>query len=158
METVLSFISKFTDVARNHIEEAKEIIGKEVVDSTASKVGICIDKVKIAFGAKFSLLAHNYSQEELKGLENVNEDVIVCEGAKGKFFVPISEIVAVGGSILLVRSSLGLPELDGNFERRKEEIFRKFFNMKESIKKLLPKVETPKPVKKRKNIITKLFY
>ena len=56
----VNFINKFTTVVKSHIAEAKEIVGKEVVDSNASKTGLVIDKVKVAFGAKFSLMGYNY--------------------------------------------------------------------------------------------------
>lgn len=158
MENILSFVTKFTDVTRSHLNETKEILGKEIVDSTASKIGICVDKIKTAFGAKFSMLGYTYSPEELKKAETINEDVIVCQGNKGRFFVPNSEIVAVGGSVLLIRPNLGLPELDSSLERKREEVFRKFFSTKESIKKLLPKVENPKVVRQKKKSIMRLFH
>jgi sporulation protein YlmC with PRC-barrel domain len=159
MEPMLNFISKFTNVVKNHIEETKEIIGKEVVDSSAKKTGICVDKIKVAFGAKFSLLGHQYSQEEMKQIEAINEDVLVCQGARNRFFVPISEVLAVGESVLLIRPDLGLTEVDGSLNRRKEEVFRKFFNTKESIKQFLPKVEGPRPsIHKKKRSLTHLFH
>jgi len=158
METILNFITKFTDVARNHVDETKEIIGKEIIDSSASKVGICIDKIKIAFGAKFSLLGYDYSQEELKQIEAATEEIIVCQGAKGRFFIPVSEIVAVGESTMLVRPRLGLTEVNGELARRKEQVFRKFFNTKELLKRYLPKVETLKPRERKKKSIMRLFH
>ena len=154
----MSFVTKFTDMAKKHVDETKEIIGKEVVDSTANKVGICTDKVKTAFGAKFSLLGYNYSPEELKQIEAINEDVIICQGENGRFFIPNSEIVAIGESVLLVRPTLGLPELNDNAAKKREEVFRKFFNAKESIKKYLPKVESPKSKGKRSRSIIHLFH
>jgi sporulation protein YlmC with PRC-barrel domain len=160
MEPMLNFINKFTTVVKSHIAEAREIVGKEVVDSTASKSGIVIDKVKVAFGAKFSLLGYNYSKEEISQIDSISEDVIVCQSADGKrFFLPASEIVAVGESVLLVRPTLNLPDINGSLNRRKEEVFRKFFHTKESIKVFLPKVEEPRtPRKKAKRSITHLFH
>jgi len=158
MEPMLNFISKFTNVVKSHIEETKEIIGKEVVDSSARKTGICVDKIKVAFGAKFSMLGHQYSQEETKQIESINEDVVVCQGSKNRFFVPVSEILAVGESVLLVRPDLGLPEVNGMLNRRKDETYRKFFNTNESIKVFLPKVEGPRPVQRKKKSITHLFH
>ena len=54
MEPMLNFINKFTTVVKSHIAEAKEIVGKEVVDSNASKTGLVIDKIKVAFGVKLA--------------------------------------------------------------------------------------------------------
>jgi len=158
MEPMLNFISKFTSVVKNHIEETRDIIGKEVVDSTAKRAGICVDKIKIAFGAKFSMLGHQYSQEEMRQIESINEDVLVCQGPKGRFFVPVSEILAVGESVLLIKPDLGLPEFDGSVSRKKEEIYRRFFSTKESIKDFLPKVESPRITKRKKRSLTHLFH
>lgn len=160
MEPMLNFISKFTTVVKSHIAEAREIVGKEVVDSTASKSGIVIDKVKVAFGAKFSLLGYNYSKEEQNQIDSISEDVIVCQAADGKhFFLPASEIVAVGESVILVRPTLNLPDANGSLTRRKDEVFRKFFNTKESIKVFLPKVEEARiSRKKARRTITHLFH
>jgi sporulation protein YlmC with PRC-barrel domain len=160
MEPMLNFINKFTAVVKSHIAEAREIVGKEVVDSTASKSGIVIDKVKVAFGAKFSLLGYDYSREEMSQIDSINEDVVVCQSADGKrFFLPASEIVAIGESVLLVRPTLNLPDINGSLNRRKEEVFRRFFNTRESIKVFLPKVEEPRPSRKKaKRSITHLFH
>lgn len=157
METMLSFITKFTDVVKKHIEETNECIGKDVVDSNASKTGICVDKIKMAYGAKFSLLGHKYSENELKQIESFNEDVIVCQGSNGSFFVPASEVLAMGGSVILTRTNLGQPEI-GEMNRRKEDVFRRFFSTKESIKKILPKVEAPSPRKKKRLSIFHLMH
>jgi sporulation protein YlmC with PRC-barrel domain len=159
MEPMLNFISKFTNVVRSHIEETKEIIGKEVVDANANRAGICIDKIKIAFGAKFSMLGYQYSPEELKQIESINEDVLVCQGINNKkFFIPASEVLAVGQSVLLTKLNLNLPDTNGGLSRRKEEVFKKFFRTKESIKQFLPKVEEPKPTKKKKKPLAYFFH
>lgn len=160
MEPMLNFINKFTTVVKSHIAEAREIVGKEVVDSTASKSGIVIDKVKVAFGAKFSLLGYNYSREEQSQIDSMSEDVIVCQAADGKrFFLPASEIIAVGESVILIRPTLNLPDANGSLTHRKDEVFRKFFSTKEAIKVFLPKVEEPKiSRKKAKRTITHLFH
>ena len=140
METVLSFVTKFSDVVKKHIEETKECIGKNIVDSNATKTGICVDRIKLAYGARFSLLGYKYADVEMKQLESFNEDVLVCQGNDGNFFVPMSDILAMGSSLILVRTNLDRPET-GDMGRKKEETFRKFFSTKESIKKILPGVE-----------------
>jgi len=158
MEPMLNFISKFTNVVKNHLEETKEIIGKEIVDSTASKIGLVVDKIKIAFGAKFSLMGYQYSSEEQKQIESYSEDVLVCEGPRGRTFIPNSEVLAVGESVVLVKPNLGLPDINGSLTKRKEDVYRKFFNTKASIKEILPKVEAPKTRKQKKRSITHLFH
>ena len=148
METMLNFVSKFTNVVKSHIDETEELIGKDIVDASAARIGVCVDKVKVAFGAKFSLL-NNYTDEQMKELESIGEDVIVGQGNDGSFFVPFSEVIAIGGSVILVRPTLNRPEI-GTMGKRREEVFRKYHKTKSSIKEILPKVETGAPRKKKK--------
>lgn len=157
MESILNFITKFNNVVKNHIEETKECIGKEIVDSSATKAGICVDKIKMAYGAKFSLLGHNYKPEEVKQLQAFNEDVIVGQSNNGAFFVPVSDIDAFGESVILVRSNLNQVEA-GNLGRKREEVFRKFYSTKESIKKILPKVETGAKRKQKRKSPLHIFH
>jgi hypothetical protein len=158
MESTLTFISKFTNVAKVHLEESQACIGKEVVDSTAKKTGICIDRIKRSFGASFSLLGHNYSKEETRQIESFNEDVIVCQGSNNtRFFVPVSNLAAIGESVILTKLNLNYPEIRGT-GKREEEIYRKYFAIKEAMKEFLPKVEAPKSRKKKKTLITKIFH
>lgn len=157
MESTLNFINKFTDVVRNHIEETSDCLGKEVVDNNAVKAGICIDKVKIAYGAKFSMLEHNYSPEIMKQLEAFDEDVLICQGKKGVFFVPMSEVEALGSSLILVNSTVNQPE-NGTMGRKREEVFRKFYKTKNSIKSSLPQVESKKSRSRNKRRRLRIFY
>lgn len=151
MEAMLDFVTKFSDVVKKHLDETRECIGKEIVDSNAGKNGICVDRIKYAFGAKFSLLGHHYTQEDMKQLEVFNEDVIVCQGSNGtKVFIPGSDVVAIGRSVVLVKTSINQPEV-GDMTRKKEEVYRKFFSTKESIKNVLPKIEAVSKRKKRKS-------
>lgn len=154
----MNFINKFTTVVRSHISEAKNIVGKEVVDSNASKTGVVIDKVKVAFGAKFSLLGHNYTKSEIQQIEAIDDDVIVCQGLSGnRFFLPASEVNAVGESVVLVKRILNMPEINGGLGRRREEVFRKFYTTKEAIKEVLPNVEESKAKRKVQRTISHLF-
>ncbi|HKZ45548.1 MAG TPA: hypothetical protein VJ343_02475 [archaeon] len=157
METVLSFVTKFSDVVKKHIEETKECVGKSIVDSNATKTGICVDRIKLAYGARFSLLGQKYSDVEAKQLEAFSEDVLVCQGNDGNFFIPMSDILAMGGSLILVRTALDRPET-GEMGRKKDEAYRKFFTAKESIKKILPGVENPIRRKKKKMSVFQLLH
>lgn len=148
METMLNFMTKLTNVVKSHLEETKQCIGKDVIDASAARVGICVDKVKVAFGAKFSLL-QNYTSEQIKEIEASNEDVLVCQGNDGIFFIPFSEVVAIGGSVILIKSSLNKTEI-GSLGKRREEVFKKFYSTKEAIKEILPKVETGISRKKKR--------
>lgn len=156
MEAMLDFVNKFNDVVKRHIEETRQCIGKEVVDANASKNGICVDRIKYAFGAKFSLLGYKYLGEDSRVLDNFNEDVIVCQSGNGaKYFIPVSDIVAIGSSVVLIRSAVNAPEM-GDASARKQEIFRKYFTTTRAIKDVLPNVETRVRTKKKRSI-THLF-
>jgi hypothetical protein len=149
MESMLSFATKFTNIVKKHIEETNECIGKDIVDSNAVKTGICVDKIKHAYGAKFSLLGQKYSENESKQIEAFNEDLLVCQGIGGHFFVPASDVLAMGKSVLLIRSILGQPEI-GETNGKRDETFKRFYVTKEAIKKILPGVETPIQRKKKR--------
>ena len=157
MESMLNFVTKFTDVVRNHVQETSECLGKDVVDSTAKKSGICVDRIKVAYGAKFSMLGHNYGTDIMRQLEGFTEDVLVCQGKKGLFFIPMSEIEAMGESLILVTPKINQPE-NGGMRRRREEVFKKFTKTKKEIKKVLPKVEDPRTRTKKKKKKLHLFY
>ena len=158
MEALLSFVNKFGNVIKDHLEETKEYLGKDIVDSKAVKTGICVDKIKQTFGAKFSLLGHNYKESELKQIEGFNEDVLVCQGNNGRFFIPTSEVTAVGESVLLVNSNLNYPEATTT-RRTREEVFRKYYKVREALKTVFPQLKEPvKKRKAKKKFAIKLFH
>jgi sporulation protein YlmC with PRC-barrel domain len=158
MESMLNFVNKFTDVVKKHLDEAKECIGKDVVDSTATKSGVCVDRIKHVFGVKFSLLGHVYKDSEVKEIESGKGDMIVCQGNNGyRFFVPASEVLAVGDSVILIKPTLNQPEVSDT-KSRKEEVFRKYFQTKEGIKHLLPKVEQIEKRKRKIKSLARLFH
>jgi len=158
MESMLNFMSKLSNAVKGHVEETRDCIGKEVVDSTATKNGICVDKIKTYFGVKFSLLGHNYSQSEKTITDRLNEDLLVCqEGNGNRVFIPESDVVAIGNSVILVSKNLGQKEMSDS-PARKDQVYKKYFKVKESLKKMLPTIETPEPRKKRKMSITRLFH
>jgi len=157
MESILNFVTKFTGVVKDHLEETKWCLGKEVVDTTARKTGICVDKIKVAYGAKFSMLGHNYKDSEMKEMDDFNEDVLVCQGGNGFFFVPVSNVKAMGESLILVDSNLAQPEMKG-MGRRKQEVFRRFYNTKNAIREVMPAVEEKKKRTVRKKRKLRLFY
>lgn len=154
---MLNFVTKFTGVVKRHLEETKECIGKEIVDPNAVRCGICVDRIKSSYGAKFSLLGQNYAEEEIKQAEGFDEDLLVCQGNGSKFFVPASDITAMGESVILVGANVGHAEI-GNMNGKKEEVFRRFYKAKENIKKVLPKVEAPVNRKRKRKNPLHLFY
>lgn len=158
MESMLNFMTKLSNAVKSHVDETRDCIGKEVIDSTASKNGICVDKIKTYFGVKFSLLGHNYSQGEKSTTERFNEDLLVCQGSNGnRVFIPQSDIVAIGNSVILVSKNLGQADTSES-AARKEQIYKKYFSTKESLKRMLPSIEKPEARKKRKLSITRLFH
>jgi hypothetical protein len=158
MESMLNFVTKLTDVVKNHIEETDQCLGKEVVNSKANKTGICVDKIKVAYGAKFSMMGHQYKDSEVKQIESFNEDVFVIQGKNGYFFVPASSIKALGGSVILVEGATSVPEVNGEMSGRKQEVYRRFFTTKKAIKDLIPKTESARPFVAKKRRKLKLFY
>jgi len=157
MESMLNFVTKFTGVVRRHLDETKECIGKEIVDPNAIRSGICIDRIKFSYGAKFSLLGHNYSEEEIKDIESFDEDVLVCQGNGTRFFVPVGDVAAMGDSVILVESNIKYPEI-GNMNRKRNDVFKRFYRTKQDIKKILPKIESPVSRKRKKRIPLNIFH
>ncbi len=157
MEAMLNFVNKFANVIESHLEETKQYLGKDVVDCNAVRTGICIDKIKLSFGAKFSLLGHNYSDREVKEIEGFGEDVLVCQGNNGRFFLPASAIGAVGDTVLLISEKMNYPESTVN-GRTREDVFRKYFKVKESLKTVLPQLKEPAKARKKRKIGLHLFH
>jgi len=152
MKSMLSFVSEFNDVVRTHIEETKECVGKEVVDKSAKKAGICIDRVKHVFGTKFSMLGRNYEPVITNKLQAFKEDVLVCRGVNGiKFLVPVSDVVANGKGVILVKSTFHQPEVEES-ERRKQDVLKKYQRTTQAIEKIMPKVAAPKTRKKKSGL------
>ena len=137
---MLNFVTQFSQVVKSHIEETSDILGKEVIDSSANKTGICVDKIKVAYGAKFSMLGHNYKESDMKEIDRYEEDVLVCQGGNGFFFIPVSNVKAHGQTAVLVDANLKLPEMK-NMNRRRSEVFGRFSKTRRSIKDVIPQVE-----------------
>jgi len=155
---MINFMTKLSNAVKSHVEETRECVGKEVIDSTASKNGICVDKIKTYFGVKFSLLGHNYSQGEKNTTDRFSEDLLVCQGSNGnRIFIPQSDIVAIGNSVILVSKNLGQND-NSDSAARKDQIYKRYFSTKESLKRMLPSIEKPETRKKRKMSITRLFH
>jgi len=158
MESMLSFVTKFNGVVKSHIEETNDCLGKEVVNSKASKTGICVDKIKVAYGAKFSMMGLNYKENEVRQIENFNEDVLVAQNGNEFFFVPVSDVKAMGGSVILVEGNSNLPDVNGGMNKRRQEVFRRFFNTKKAIKGVMPKVEDARPIGKKQKKKLSIFH
>jgi sporulation protein YlmC with PRC-barrel domain len=136
METVVDFVGKLSNIVRDSFEETKGCIGKEVIDSTAGKKGLCTDRVTNFFGTSISFLGIKYSDEELKKADK-SEDVLVCQGKKGKFFVPMDDVSAVGKNLILLKSDLSLPDVE-DISKKREDIFKRFYLIREALKDVLP--------------------
>lgn len=157
MEATLNFVTKLTNDIRQHMEETRECIGKEIVDSTATRNGIIVDRIKTIYGVKFSLLGLNYGANDMKQIESLGNDVLVCQGNNGKFFVSAEDIVSIGETITLVRSELAQPEI-GDMSKKREETFKRYFRTKERLKELLPGVEEKVTKNRKKKPFVRLFH
>jgi len=137
METIVDFVGKISDRVRSSFEETARCIGKEVVDSTAGKKGICIDRITDLFGTKTSFLGIRYTENELDMIRKMGEDVLVCHGAQGKFFVDMDDVSAVGKALILLKPQLKLPEIEG-MTRNREDVFKRLYLVREALKDVLP--------------------
>lgn len=139
METIVNFISQFSDTVKRSMEETKGCIGKQVIDSTAGMKGICIDRITDFSGKKISFLGVKYDKKELEGLEMIDEDVLVVKGQKEKFFIPMKDVSAVGGTVILLKSTLEVPEISPESVKT-SDVFKRFNLTIDAIKDILPSV------------------
>jgi len=137
METVVDFMSKVSDMVKSSMDETKSSIGKEIVDTTAGKKGVCIDRVTDFFGTKISFLGVKYDKSDIDQLENFSQDVLVCQGSNERFFVPMSDVTAVGDTIVLLKSELRVPEVQ-SINIKKDDVFKRFHLTKEAIRDIMP--------------------
>ena len=155
METIVDFIGKFSEMTKDSINETSSCIGKEFVDTTAGKKGICVDRVTDFFGTKISFLGVKYKKEELDHLEKLDGDVLVCQTASERLFIPMSEIKAVGESIILLKNELKVPELSG-ISARKSDVFKRYHLTVEAVRDALPTAVPKEEEKEAKSWLKKL--
>jgi len=137
METIVDFIGKFSDMVKDSVSHTSSCIGKEVVDTTAGKKGLCVDRITNFFGTKISFLGVKYKREELEQIEKLEEDALVCQTANNRLFIPMGRIKAVGESIILLSDELKVPEVTG-VSNQKTDVFKRYHLTIEAIKDALP--------------------
>lgn len=137
METIVDFIGKFSDMVKDSINHTSSCIGKEFVDTTAGKKGVCVDRVTDFFGTKISFLGVKYKKDELEEIEKLQGDVLVCQTANKRIFIPMSGIKAVGEAIILLGNELKVPEVTG-LSNQKTDVFKRYHLTVEAIKDALP--------------------
>ena len=146
METIVDFVGKVSDMVRKSMDETNSCIGKEFVDTTAGKKGICVDRVTNFFGTKISFLGVKYEKEEQEKLDRFNTDVLVCQTASERLFIPLTEIGAVGEAIILLKNELKTPEVVMS-NIKKNDIFKRYHLTIEAVKDALP-TAVPKDIEK----------
>ncbi len=146
METIVDFVGKVSDMVRKSMDETNSCIGKEFIDTTAGKKGICIDRVTDFFGTKISFLGVKYEKEEQEELGRFNTDVLVCQTASKRLFIPLTEIGAVGETIILLKNELKTPEVIMS-NIKKNDIFKRYHLTIEAVKDALP-TAVPKDIEK----------
>jgi len=146
METIVDFVGKVSDMVKKSMNETNSCIGKEFVDTTAGKKGICVDRVTNFFGTKISFLGVKYEKEEQEKLGKFNSDVLVCQTASERLFIPLTEIGAVGETIILLKNELKTPEVVMS-NIKKNDIFKRYHLTIEAVKDALP-TAVPKDVEK----------
>jgi len=154
METVIDFIEKISEAIKSSMSETNTCIGKEVVDTTAGKKGICIDRVTNFFGTKVSFLGVKYTKEEEEKINRFDTDVLVCQTASGKMFIPLTDVSAIGESIILLKNELKVPEINPN-AIRKTDVFKRYQMTLDAIKDAFP-VGLSKDSEKEKGWLKKL--
>ncbi|MEM5793033.1 MAG: hypothetical protein QXY45_01570 [Candidatus Aenigmatarchaeota archaeon] len=137
METVVDFIGRISEAIKNSMSETNTCIGKEVVDTTAGKKGICIDRITNFYGTKVSFLGVKYTKEEEEKINKFDTDVLVCQTAAGKMFIPITDVNAIGESIILLKNELKVPEINPN-AIRKTDVFKRYQLTIDAIKDVFP--------------------
>lgn len=156
METVVNFIGKVSDMVKKSLKETKSCIGKEVVDTSAGKKGICIDRITNFFGTKISFMGVKYEKSEISQIEKLEEDILVCQGKDKKFFIPMSDVSAVGSSIILLKTELKTPEIEETSQQKKN-VLKRFYLTREAIKDILPDAVPPSEEKETGKWLRKLI-
>ena len=137
METIINYISKFSDMVKDSMEQTKACIGKEVIDSTAGKKGVCVDRITDFGGSKISFLGVKYDKKEIDQLNEIGEDVLVIKGERDKFFISMDNVSAVGGSVILLKEELKTPEITAN-NIKTGDVFKRYDLTLDTIKEILP--------------------
>jgi len=141
MKSLIESIETISQNVRDYVLQAKECIGKEVVDADATRKGVVMDRIKEFLDTRISLLGYKYTPEEVTRIKKTGTDVLVCMGEKGRFFISMDDISAIG-SLVLIKSKLDMPEIS-DMTKRKEEIMRRYYTMKSKLKKIFPSVNIP---------------
>ena len=155
METIIDYIGKFSDMTKNLMNETSSSIGKEFVDTTAGKKGICVDRIAHFMGTKISFLGVKYTKEEQEKIDKFNTDVLVCQTVSSRLFIPMSEIMAVGEEIILLKNELKVPELTAA-AAKKNDVFKRYQLTLEAIKDALPTAIPKENEKEGKGWLKKL--
>jgi sporulation protein YlmC with PRC-barrel domain len=137
METIVDFVSKVSEMVKNSMDQTQSCIGKEFIDSTAGKKGICVDRITDFFGTKISFLGVKYGKDEQETIDKIKSDILVCQTEKGRVFVPMDGINAVGESLILLKTELKVPEINATIAK-KSDVFKRYHLTTEAIKDALP--------------------
>jgi len=146
METVVDFVGKMSEMVKNSMNKTSSCIGKDLVDTSAGKKGVCVDRITNFFGTKISFLGVKYNKEEQEKIAGFNTDILVCQTASDRMFIPLDNVSAVGESIILLKNELKVPELTTS-AIKKSDVFKRYHLTIEAIKDALP-TAIPKDIEK----------
>ncbi len=155
METIVDFIGKFSDVAKKLMNETNSCIGKEFIDTTAGKKGVCVDRITNFMGTNISFLGVKYTKEEQEKIDKFDTDVLVCQTASNRLFIPMSEITAIGEEMILLKNELKVPELTAA-AAKKGDVFKRYHLTTEAIRDILPTAVPKENGKEEKGWLKKL--
>ena len=138
---MVEFIRGVTKKVKKHVEDMNDCIGKEVVDAVATKKGIVIDRVKNYYDTRVSFIGHEYKPSEITEIKKAGNDVLVCLGEGGKFFVSIDDVEAIG-SLVLLKRRVDMPEMTRSTVKNARTFIEKYKSVKNELRKILSSVAT----------------
>lgn len=137
MRDLATVFDRTIEMMGKSLEEIKTVANKEVVDATAGKKGICIDRLKNFFSYPISILGTELSEDEEAVVREFLEegDILVCAGKDRKFFISVKDVKAVGNRMILLNSSISEPEAE-NTDRHRAETQRKIDRLVMKVQKI----------------------
>ena len=76
METVVDFVGKMSEMVKNSMNKTSSCIGKDLVDTSAGKKGVCVDRITNFFGTKISFLGVKYNKEEQEKIDDELDELL----------------------------------------------------------------------------------
>ena len=59
METIVDYVGKLSGMIKQSLDDTRKFIGKEVIDATAGRKGLCVDRVSDFLEQEYHLWESN---------------------------------------------------------------------------------------------------